>query len=171
MKEKIMPTKQVKESKSEDTSVERVKTTPPWPFITVGVFASVVVAALFVTGGLIMAGHHRDHHVDGFGPFGAKERMSRMSSHHEAFGGRMHMTPAVHGVVTAISGDILTVSGGGTQVNVERSSDTDIKGDKTDVAVNDTVIIYGTKDGDTVSATKILVRNQDLKDRMMERRG
>jgi len=58
------------------------------------------------------------------------------------------------GVVTAVASDSITVAGGGkTQVIKTNSSTTytdDVK-----PAVNDTVVVVGTKSGDTITATQI----------------
>jgi hypothetical protein len=62
------------------------------------------------------------------------------------------------GVVTAVSGDSITVAGGGKTLTVKTTSATTYANDSKPV-VNDTVVIIGTKDGSTITATQIAVNN------------
>lgn len=62
------------------------------------------------------------------------------------------------GVVTAVNSDNIVVAGGGkTQTVKTNTSTTYANGTKP--AVNDTVVIVGTKDGATITATQIAVYN------------
>lgn len=64
------------------------------------------------------------------------------------------------GVVTAVNGDSITVAGGGKTQVIKTNGDTTYM-DDTKPAVNDTVVIVGTKDGDTITATEIRVYTYD----------
>ena len=64
------------------------------------------------------------------------------------------------GVVTAANGDSITVAGGGKTQVIKTNGDTAYM-DDTKPAVNDTVVIVGTKDGDTITATEIRVYTYD----------
>lgn len=65
----------------------------------------------------------------------------------------------VNGVITSISGDSFVVAGNGKTVNVTKSGSTSVRGTSASIAVNDTVMILGTQDGDSFTATTIIVRN------------
>lgn len=62
------------------------------------------------------------------------------------------------GVVTAVNSDSIVVAGGGKTQTIKTNSSTTYV-DDTKAAVNDTVVIVGTKDGDTITATQIAVYN------------
>lgn len=62
------------------------------------------------------------------------------------------------GVVTAVNGDSITVAGGGKTQTIKTNSSTTYANDMKP-AVNDTVVVVGTKDGDTITATQISVYN------------
>jgi len=62
------------------------------------------------------------------------------------------------GVVTAVNGDSIVVAGGGKTQTIKTNSSTTYV-DDTKAAVNDTVVVVGTKDGDTITATQIAVYN------------
>jgi hypothetical protein len=150
----------------EDAEVREVKhihATPQWQLVAIGVLGTVLLLALFVAGMRIVAGLHHARTVPQMGRM--TEPGQRGGSHfdrHEGFGGRTHVDGAVAGVITAIDGDTLTIGGGGKQVKVKKTDSTKVGGDKTDVAVNDTVVILGDKDSDgNVSAVRIIVRNNN----------
>ena len=62
------------------------------------------------------------------------------------------------GVVTAVNSDNIVVAGGGRTQTIKTNSSTTYLSD-TKPAVNDTVVVVGTKDGDTITATQIAVYN------------
>jgi len=62
------------------------------------------------------------------------------------------------GVVTSVSGDTVVVAGGGKTQSIKTNGDTKYT-DDTKPGVNDTVVIVGTKDGDTITATQVTVYN------------
>jgi hypothetical protein len=62
------------------------------------------------------------------------------------------------GVVTAVNSDSIVVAGGGKTQTIKTNSSTTYASD-TKPAVNDTVVVVGTKDGDTITATQIAVYN------------
>lgn len=62
------------------------------------------------------------------------------------------------GVVTAVNSDSIVVAGGGKTQTIKTNSSTAYAND-TKAAVNDTVVIVGTKDGNTITATQIAVYN------------
>ena len=62
------------------------------------------------------------------------------------------------GVVTKVDGDTITVAGGGKTQTIKTDASTTYS-DDTKPAVNDTVVIVGTKDSDTITATQVAVYN------------
>jgi hypothetical protein len=62
------------------------------------------------------------------------------------------------GVVTAVNSDNIVVAGGGKTQTIKTNSSTNYV-DSTKPVVNDTVVIVGTKDGDTITATQVAVYN------------
>lgn len=78
-------------------------------------------------------------------------------------GGPAMRSFAAQGVITAINGDTITVSGGGKQVTVKKTDSTTVSGDETSIAVNDTVAVVGATNSDgTITATRIIVRNESF---------
>ncbi len=141
--------------------------TPPWPLITIGVVGTVLVLALGAFWWLQLVSLHKTESRTSSSRYGQMERPQ--------FGGgsengrsdmpnRRGFSRAVAtGVVTAINGNTITVAGGGKQVTVKKTDSTVISGDESDLAVNDTVLVYGTAASDgTVTATRIVVRNSSL---------
>ncbi len=142
----------------EEEKVEVVKQSQQWPYVTMGVVGALVVLALAISIGHAIAVHRSaDRHVGKFGLSEMRPGDKRVFLHES---GHDDSNRIVHGVVTAINSDTLTVSGGGNQVSVKRSSETAVKGDKAEVAVNDTVAIVGEKNSDgVVEADVIVIRN------------
>jgi hypothetical protein len=62
------------------------------------------------------------------------------------------------GVVTKVNSDSIVVAGGGKSQTIKTDASTGYS-DGTKPAVNDTVIVVGTKDGDAITATEIAVYN------------
>lgn len=145
------------------------KSSPPWPFITIGIFTTIVLLALMVAGwAALNAALQKSSSRTGIGYESADRRgIDERRMPDRMFGdgsvhGNMSMI-AASGVITAINGDTLTVSGRGEQVTVKKTDETTIGGDKTSLAVNDTVIVIGdTEDDDSVTATRIIVRNESM---------
>lgn len=166
-------TTKVKEEKivtqDEPQTVAAVKAAPPWPLITIGVFATVVLVALLFGGWLFLVSHVQAP-AQTMGRFGTLQQQAGGNYFGGGSGGYRRggfggggnaQSAAFRGVVTAVNGDTLTVAGEGKLTTVQKSDGTTISGDKTDVAVNDTVVIYGTTNSDgSISATQILVRDQ-----------
>jgi hypothetical protein len=61
-----------------------------------------------------------------------------------------------HGVVTAVSGANFTIAGSGASTNVVTSGSTSYQNGNA-VKQNDSVIIEGSKSGDTITATKVII--------------
>lgn len=61
-----------------------------------------------------------------------------------------------HGVVTSVSGANFTIAGSGASTEVVTSSSTSYQNGNT-VKQNDSVIIEGSKTGDTITASKIII--------------
>lgn len=159
-----MPSKKSSTSVSTENKsvVEQAKGAPPWPLITVGVVASVVLFAVGAAAWLGVAMHNgkdrgfiaiRHGGVHDWGGFHSPPEREELRE-------RRPSADITRGVVTAIDGDLLTVSGGGKQVKVSRTTETAVRGDKEDVAVNDTVLIIGQNaDDGTMAAKCIMVQN------------
>jgi hypothetical protein len=94
------------------------------------------------------------------GPDGPRTTIIRRGAYGEARvkldQGAQDSSTQVNGVITAISGNTLTVAGNGTTRSVTVSSSTQYSG-ATSAAVNDTVIANGSVTGTTFDATTILV--------------
>ena len=60
------------------------------------------------------------------------------------------------GVITAVNEDSIVVAGGGKTQTIKTNGDTKYDDEKKP-AVNDTVVVTGTKDGDTITATQVVV--------------
>jgi len=143
-----------------------VKSSPQWPLITIAVFAGIVTVALVIVSWVVIASSLSDQrgrmHVGVNGSSGAPSFEGRQGTGYGGRGGmRGGMTMnTTQGVVTAINGDTITVSGRGKQVTVKKTDDTVISGDSESLAVNDTVIVIGdTEDDDSITATRIIIRN------------
>lgn len=160
--------KQIKKDAQEGEVIheasEEVKKPTPWPIITVSVFAVVMLLALVVWGWLVASSAlHKLTSERTSGEIGRQlEREYMQRGGERGYGGMWEsMTPAASGVIVKIEGDMITVAGQGKQVAVVRTDDTRITGDKTELAVNDTVVVRGdTEDDGTVVADRIVVRNE-----------
>lgn len=153
-------------------TVAAVKASPPWPLIVIGIVATVIIVALFI-GGWSFIMSHAQTQTSQYGRLRAYSQNQNGNSsagngsyggggfRRNGFGGGSQgQTAAFRGVITAVNGDTLTVAGQGKSVTVTESDSTTISGDKTDVAVNDTIVVYGTTNSDgSISATQIVVRN------------
>lgn len=69
-------------------------------------------------------------------------------------------TTRVNGVVTSVDGSIITVAGNGQTTKVVVTDDTTYVGDDKPAAVNDTIMVVGTKQGDTFTATRVMLQRQ-----------
>jgi hypothetical protein len=151
------------EKKTEVEPVKVIKTSPPWPLITIGVFGSVVLVAVIIGGLMFVRAHHEQELTTRPGMMGQLDQNGgqQLFNRGGTRRGGMMQSAAANGVVTTITGDTITVAGQGKTVTVKKSSTTTIGGDKTDIAVNDSVIVFGTANSDgSVNATRIDVRNE-----------
>lgn len=64
------------------------------------------------------------------------------------------------GAVTAVDGSTITVAGNGTITKVIVNDETTFSGDDEPAAVNDTIVVAGTKDGDTFTASRIVLQRE-----------
>lgn len=146
----------------------------PWPMTTVGIFVAIIIAAFVVMcwWAILFALQvakpvvSSENDRTGRWALGNERRESGWNERRSARG-----AVAVSGVVTAIDGSTVTVSGRGEQVTVRQNDDTVVGGDANELAVNDTVIVFGDTEADgSVTAQRILVRNKGMSERM-ERSG
>ena len=146
--------------KSAPTPAASPLTAQPWyrqPRLILALAALVVVllAAAVVT-------HHRRQVARWDRPLDGEQGMMthRFGPGHEFGSGGMHFGGRgdiqLQGVVTKVEGDTVTVAGGGKTNTIKVSPNTRYSGGS-NVAVNDTVIVRGPLDGNTLSATQILV--------------
>lgn len=147
----------------EDNGEKATGGTPPWPLATISVFGVIVLLAIFVVGWWMVAGFVRDiqdeptHDVRGQQRQWDSERFDR-HGHSPLF---RYGERVAQGVVTAIDGDVITVSGSGKQVTVKKTSNTVVSGDKNDISINDTVVVFGdTEEDGSVVAKRIVVQNE-----------
>lgn len=66
---------------------------------------------------------------------------------------------AVSGVVTAVNGSSFDVGGGGTKTTVNTNGDTTWNTTNKKVSVNDSVVVFGTMSGSTITATSVQIEN------------
>jgi cytoskeletal protein RodZ len=66
---------------------------------------------------------------------------------------------AVSGVVTAVNGSSFDVGGGGSKTTINTNGSTTWNTTDKKVSVNDSVIVYGTVSGSTLTATSVQVTN------------
>lgn len=153
--------------------VAAVKSQAPWPYITVGVFITVVLAAIALMGWAWMS-RALDHVATrpGTSVFGSDERIpsggrSFGGGEGRGFGGMRGFSSIIaSGVVTKIDGGTITIAGRGEQVTVKKTSNTVISGDETSLGVNDTVLVMGESDeDDNLTATRIIVQNDSFMQR------
>lgn len=145
--------------------------------LVIGIVAIVVVVyLLLVVGGLwifhTIADHRnavengtsavttmRQYGRFGFGMSGDRTYNVRQSSSDGLTTTTTNTTyTQTEGVVTAVNSDTIVVAGGGKTQTIKTNSSTTYAND-TKAAVNDTVVVIGTKDGDTITATQIAVYN------------
>jgi hypothetical protein len=150
---------------SETNGAAAVKTTNKPLIISLvvaGVVGIIMLIALVSAITLGIAGRHVRTQA-GVGPLGGARFEQQMPAQRRgAFGGGRMQADSdtfVSGVVTAVNGDTITVSGDGKQVTVTKNSSTTIRGTASSVAVNDTVSITGTTTNGTFTATTITIRN------------
>lgn len=135
--------------------------------IVVVIYAMLVVGGLWVfhsianhqnsVGGMTMSQHMGRQ---GFaGPAGERTYSVSQSSSDGLTTTTTNTTyTQTQGVVTAVNGDSIVVAGGGKTQTIKTNSSTTYV-DDVKAAVNDTVVVVGTKDGDTITATQIAVYN------------
>ncbi|MFZ2544784.1 MAG: DUF5666 domain-containing protein [Candidatus Saccharimonadales bacterium] len=157
----------IDETNTKHLPVERVITSStPWPLITVGAVTLIVVLALIATSWLMIAVHSSNVMSRNDAMFGRTLQQNGdgrvFSRGGDNFGGRRGFAEgATKGVITAIDGNTLTVSGNGKQVTVKKTSSTVVGGNNTTLAINDSVIIIGNAGDDgVITATHIMVHNQ-----------
>lgn len=147
-----------------------VKSSPPWPLITIGVFVTVVLLAISMIGWVFVASLTHGFASNAEREYGTMRPERGFGYNEDRMYGRDDSgrrgglgLSVANGVVTKIDGDTITVSGQGKQVAVTKTDDTIISGNKQSLAVNDTVIVMGdTEEDDSVTATRIIVRNESL---------
>lgn len=142
--------------------------------VIIAIIISVVVALVLciAAGALALTAFHRPMQTagqfDGSGMSG--QRDMQRSAQDGANGGpgregwfgmrgEGNSSTRVSGVITSVNGDSFVVAGNGKTVNVTKNGNTSIRGTSTSIAVNDTVTVSGTQDGDTFTATTIIIRN------------
>jgi hypothetical protein len=64
------------------------------------------------------------------------------------------------GVVTQVNGDTFTIAGNGTTKTIKTNGDTSYNVTANKVSVNDSVIVKGSKSGDTFTATGVSILNR-----------
>lgn len=148
----------------EPVAARAVKKQTPWLWIVIAAGGTVLIVAVMAIGWMRIESLQRSAmHAE---RYDMQQGATRFGGGRQGFYGnssgspRRQSRPTLSGVVTALNGDSITVSGGGKQVTVKKTDSTTINGDATSVAVNDTVSVYGTTASDgTVTATRIVIRN------------
>ena len=159
-RKKSVETDGTKEGEVIGETLQTNRKTAPWPLVTVGVFAVVVMVAFLVVcwwaiAAAMPSGPHASDMPGRFG-YGNDDSGFERRERRELWN-----AAEASGVVTKINGDTITISGRGKQLTITRTDDTVVGGDKEEVAVNDTVLVYGdTEDDGSVTASRIVVRNE-----------
>ena len=148
------------------------KPTPKWVlWVVVGV---VALYAVFMLAAFMLIHAFKDVDMSEFAP--TDQQTTEWSSHRPSFAHERSYTvqnsssdgltttttnktyTQTQGVVTAVNGDSIVVAGGGKTQTIKTNDATKYE-DDTKPVVNDTVVVVGTKDGDTITATQIAVYN------------
>lgn len=138
---------------------ETTRRATPWPAITMGIVGTVFILAAIATAWLYFFSVSNQVSYEAQAYSEQRDQYYEDEPYLREYGDR-HGQVVASGVVSEISGDTLTVIGGGDKVSVKQSRATRIVGDESAVAVNDTVLIFGSQNEDgSVSATRIMVRN------------
>ncbi len=162
---------------SQPDAVQAPKSTVPK--ITGGWWAVVAILAFFATLGLVAAGFavqrsvsstddvrfagrgmmRQDFDSDFSGQRGGRLRGGMMGQGDLESDTNTNAS-RVNGVVIAISGSTITVAGNGQTTKVVVNDSTTYMGDDKPAAVNDTIMAVGTKDGDTLIASQVILQRQ-----------
>lgn len=137
----------------------------PWPAITIGIVGTVFVLAAIAVAWLqfFSLGNEASYEAATYNEQRGQYYEGDEPNLRE-YGDR-HGQVVASGVVSEINGDTMIVIGGGDKVSVKRSSTTRIVGGEKSVSVNDTVVIFGSRDEDgAVYAARIMVHNDSLQD-------
>lgn len=147
--------------KQAETAAQRAT---PWPAITLGIVGTVFILAAIATAWLYFFSLSNEVSYEAQTYSEQRDQYYDDEPYLREYGDRRGQ-PVASGVVSEISGDTLTVIGGGDKVSVKQSNATRIVGDESTVAINDTVLIFGSQNDDgSVSATRIVIRNNLLQD-------
>ncbi len=124
-----------------------------------GLGALLIFLVLLIIG-VGIAGRHED--LREAKPLGGLSSGLAQRSHRYAMGGgggmgmNVNSGNRVNGVVTSVNGSNFTVAGFGSTTNVTTDSSTQYQGGNA-VKVNDTVVVFGTTNGGTLTATQVSI--------------
>lgn len=160
-------------TEKQTTDIQPVEIQRPSRQWIIGIIAIIVVAyVILIAGGLWVfrsAAHNASEGQQGFHvqqrftrPYFATNDQTYTVSQSTSDGLTTTTTNKTYtqtqGVVTTVNKDSIVVAGGGKAQTIKTNGDTTYVGD-TKPAVNDTVVVVGTKDGDTITATQVDVYN------------
>jgi len=139
----------------------------PWVVIGAVVLTALIVVGALVAGRMLLNRYNNSMFVRGgtsvvvpHPRFGGERTFSVSQSSSDGLTTTTTNTTytQTQGVVTQVNSDNIIVAGGGKTQTIKTDSSTTYVGD-TKPAVNDTVVVVGTKSGDTITATQIEVFN------------
>ena len=125
-----------------------------------GMLIGAVVFVLVIFGAGVAAGHLGSRlamdRPGGFGPAGMSHQMRGGFGGPDDSASQLANQSRLVGVVTAVNGDVITIAGGGSTNTVTTNSTTQYtNGSK--AAVNDTVMVLGTTNNGTFTATQVTI--------------
>jgi hypothetical protein len=139
--------------KAPTTAMTRPKAS--WPMVTIGIFATIIGLAIIAVAWIMIAlassyVTNSQNTKDSWMLHDDSTDTSESSDTRDM----------IRGVVTDFEGDFLTVRGDGREVIVLVTDDVTVSGSKRTVAINDTVVMYGSEyDDGTFEAEHIVIRN------------
>jgi hypothetical protein len=138
-----------------DTKTNRVNTvhlSRNWAY---GLGAVLLLLVVFMAG-VGVANHHRMR--NNIGLAGGYAARFAGPGHRKMMAGdfRTNSGDRTSGVVTAVNGSSFTLAGHGATTNVVTNSSTQYRGGNT-VKQNDSVLVFGTTSGGTLTATQIVI--------------
>jgi|GEM_PF-1155836 len=158
------------DSKPKDTTVyEQDRWYPrrsgrPWiigAIVILIILILVLIGSMFRLSDLRQGSMNRGQTFTSFNHGGSMPRMnsSFFFSSSDSNGTTTSSTNVVSGVVTAVNGSSFDVGGGGAKTTISTNGSTTWNTTDKKVSVNDSVLVYGTVSGSTLTATSVQITN------------
>jgi hypothetical protein len=133
------------------------------PFFIGGIII-LIILILVLIGSMFRFGQLRQGFNDNRGTFIYSRQMPHMNSgfffsSSSSNGTTTSSTSVASGVVTAVNGSSFDVGGGGSKTTINTNGSTTWNTTDKKVSVNDSVVVYGTLSGSTITATSVQTTN------------